>query len=94
MFIEAIEKAKEFTRPIYFISRFFDSTEVIPGTATIFFVNEEGYALTCGHVADELLLIIQVQKKYEEFKAEIPILKSLFWRTVQALRLHLQAFRC
>jgi len=71
MFIEAIEKASEFTRPIYTISRHFDATQVIAGTSTLFFINDEGWALTCGHVAKELISIEAIKKRYEAFQAEI-----------------------
>ena len=51
MFVEAIKKVSSYTRPIRFISRNYSSATVVPGTATLFFINENGYALTCCHVA-------------------------------------------
>ena len=32
------------------ISRQFGSAEAVPGTATLFFVNDDGVAITCKHV--------------------------------------------
>jgi hypothetical protein len=37
MFASAIERAAKFTRPIHTIHRFFGSTQVHPGAATLFF---------------------------------------------------------
>ena len=55
MFVDAIETAIRFTRPIHFISRNYGSETVIPGTATLFFVNAQGWAFTCRHVVQQLV---------------------------------------
>lgn len=47
--------AGEFTRPIHTIVRYFGSTDVHPGAATLFFINSDGWALTCRHVAEHLI---------------------------------------
>ncbi|MFH1910964.1 MAG: serine protease [Pseudomonadota bacterium] len=70
MFVAAIEKAAEFTRPIHTILRFFGSTDVHPGAATLFFINADGWALTCRHVAEQLVGADQLQQRYQAFKAE------------------------
>lgn len=70
MFIEAIEKAGNFTRPIHTILRTYGGKQIIPGAATLFFVNEEGYAITCKHVIDLLFASDNLSKKYNEFKTE------------------------
>ena len=49
MFVEAIEKVDAFTRPIHTITRTHGGL-VTPGSATLFFVNDEGVAVTCKHV--------------------------------------------
>ncbi len=49
MFEKAIEKTLEFTRPLHSISRTYGGL-VMPGTATFFFVNDNGVAVTCKHV--------------------------------------------
>jgi hypothetical protein len=71
MYVDAIEHVAEFTRPIHFISRFYGSDIVHPGAATLFFVNEEGWALTAGHVAGQLVAAENVNRRYEEFKREL-----------------------
>lgn len=58
MFADAINHVAAFTRPIHTISRYHGSTVVRPGAATLFFVNAEGYALTCRHVADSLRIAL------------------------------------
>lgn len=70
MFVTAIEHAAAFTRPIHSIVRYFGSTEVHPGAASLFFVNADGWALTCRHVAEELIAAGQLEQKYKAFKAE------------------------
>lgn len=71
MFTEAIEKVSKYTRPIHTISRLYNSEEVIPGAATIFIVNEQGWALTCKHVVEFLATSDQIHKKYESFRHEL-----------------------
>ena len=71
MFTEAIEIAARFTRSIHSVSRNYGSSVVQPGTATLFLVNDDGWALTCGHVADQLLAGGAIQRKAEAFKKEL-----------------------
>ena len=68
MFADAIHKVAQFTRPIYTIRRKYQSTEVIPSTSTLFFVNEDGYALTAKHVVQTLIAADHLQKNYMAFK--------------------------
>lgn len=70
MFVTAIERAAGYTRPIHTITRFWGSASVIPGTATLFFVNADGWALTCAHVAKQLSVGDQMFVKFSNFKAE------------------------
>ena len=70
MFINAIARAAEFTRPIHFITRRLGSPDVLPGAGTLFFVNADGWALTCKHVAQELVGADQLRTRYAAFKAE------------------------
>ena len=70
MFTNAIEAAAGFTRAIHTISRVWGSTAVIPGAATLFFVNADGWALTCKHVAGQLPAGDQLLQKLNAFKAE------------------------
>lgn len=70
MFVTAIERAAEFTRPIHTIHRYFGSTDVHPGAATLFFVNSDGWALTCAHVAKHLMASQAINQRYKRFRAE------------------------
>ena len=70
MFVDAIETAANYTRAIHTISRNYLSETIQAGTATLFFVNADGWALTCAHVAKGLVIADQVRSKYDAFKAE------------------------
>jgi len=70
MFAAAIEEASRYTRPLHFIDRFYGSTAVRPGAATLFFVNDEGVAVTCKHVAQLLLQSEGLRQRYTAFKEE------------------------
>ena len=65
MFVKAIENISRFTRPICFIERL-NNDDLIPGTATIFFVNNEGVALTCKHVVNTLINYNKIQSQKAE----------------------------
>ena len=69
MFKESIEKVANFTRPIHTIQRTYGGKQIIPGTATLFFVNEEGYAITCKHVIELLVASENLTKNYKNFKS-------------------------
>lgn len=68
MFVDAIEKVSQFTRPILFISRNYNSNTVIPGLGTMFFVNDTGCAITCKHVAEMILQANAINQNYKDFK--------------------------
>ncbi|MFI5188474.1 MAG: trypsin-like peptidase domain-containing protein [Chitinophagales bacterium] len=70
MFKTAIEKVGGFTRAIHFISNTFGENEVIPGAATLFFVNEDGIAITCKHVSSLIRQTGDISKKYSAFLEE------------------------
>jgi len=70
MFVDGIEVAIQYTRAIHSISRVWGSTTVVPGTASLFFVNADGWALTCKHVAHQLAFADQLLTKFTAFKAE------------------------
>lgn len=70
MFVKAIESVGEFTRGIHTIMREYNSIEVIPGASTLFFVNENGVAVTCKHVAQLLAQADPINSTYQKFKTE------------------------
>lgn len=67
MFVKSIKEVSQFTRPIHSIMRTY-SGEIIPGAATLFFINEVGYAITCKHVLELLLDAERVKVNYDLFK--------------------------
>lgn len=70
MFRTAIETVGAFTRPIHFISNVYGEKEVRPGAATLFFVNDEGVAITCKHVSSLIRQEAIISKQYLEFQNE------------------------
>ena len=76
MFVEAIEVAAQFTRPIHSIVRYYRSTDVHPAAATLFFVNADGWALTCKHVAQNLAAADQMLQRRNSFMAELAAAKG------------------
>lgn len=71
MFTKAIEISAKYTRPIYSISRNYGSTTIQPGTASLFFVNLDGWALTCRHVVNQLDVGASLARKRENFHREL-----------------------
>lgn len=70
MFVNAIQKVAEYTRAIHSISRNLGGTKVERGAATLFFVNNDGWALTCKHVAQWLTQADVINKKYLQYQTE------------------------
>ncbi|WP_111671298.1 S1 family peptidase [Algoriphagus litoralis] len=71
MFVNAIQKVAGFTRAIHSISRNFGGNKIEKGAATLFFVNQEGWALTCKHVAQWLTSADAINKKYTQYQTEV-----------------------
>jgi hypothetical protein len=65
MFVNAIEKVSRFVRPVCFVKRN-NNNDLSSGTSTIFFVNDEGVAITCKHVATTLINIDRINSKKAE----------------------------
>ncbi len=70
MFVNAIEKVGGFTRPLFTISRHYGSERIDPGAATMFFVNEEGWAVTTKKVAQMVIEASKIEKKYSDFRQQ------------------------
>jgi hypothetical protein len=71
MFVKAIQTVAKYTRPIHSISRNYKSTLIVPGTATLFFINSDGWALTCKHVVKQLTAAEVLKGKVDEFQNEL-----------------------
>lgn len=76
MFVNAIKDISQFTRPIQTIVRYYGSNEIVPGLSTLFFVNDQGVAVTCKHVAQLIINAEKSNKKYNTFKKDISQLKN------------------
>jgi hypothetical protein len=70
MFVNAIEIAARFARPLHSISRNFGSVHVVPGAAPLFFVNADGWALTCKHVAQTVIAGDEINARYASYRRE------------------------
>ncbi len=71
MFANAIERVGDYTRPFVYISRNYGETVASLHSATLFFVNEEGFAVTTRDVAKTILTSPAVNAKYNKFKQTI-----------------------
>ncbi len=69
MFELTIENISQFTRPMHTITRSYGGM-ISPGTATFFFVNDNGVAITCKHIANLILAAENINLGYSKFKME------------------------
>lgn len=69
MFEKAIEKISEFTRPMHTISRTYGGL-VLPGTSTLFFVNDDGVAITCKHIFQLIPAAENLNQTFAKFRDE------------------------
>lgn len=67
MFVKAIQEVAGFTRAIHSISRTHGENQIDRGAGSLFFVNDEGYALTCKHIAELLTKADQINKRHQNF---------------------------
>lgn len=88
MFQQAIEKVLQFTRPLHSISRTYGGL-VLPGSSTFFFVNDQGIAITCKHVADMIPTAQNISQQFLHFKTELNAIPkdNKFKRNLQGLEL-------
>jgi len=69
MYVDAIENVGRFTRPMITVQKSYASKTILPGTATLFFVNDDGCAVTCKHVAEILINEMKIAKGNAEYSA-------------------------
>lgn len=60
MFVNAIEIVEGFTKPIHTITRPYGGV-ISSGTSILFFVNENGVAVTCKHVLNQIIQARQMK---------------------------------
>lgn len=71
MFEKAIVVASHYTRPIHIVSRSFASKAPQPGAGTVMLLNDDGWALTCKHVAAILMQQQQIAANYTNYKTQL-----------------------
>ncbi len=71
MFVEAIKQNTKYTKQLRTISRKFDSEEVSRGAASLIVVNDDGWLLTCRHVAAQIRAAEQLGRKYVAYRNEL-----------------------
>ena len=67
MFVTAVEKVSKYTRQVQSIMRSYGGQRVTAGSSTLFFVNDNGDAITCRHVAELIVNADQISKQYALF---------------------------
>lgn len=88
MFQHAIEKVLQFTRPLHTISRTFGGL-LLPGSSTLFFVNDKGVAITCKHVMDLIPAADEINQQFARYKAERDAIANdgKYKRNIQGLQM-------
>ncbi len=67
MFMNAVETVRDAIRPMHVIRRRFGDNAILPDIATLFFVNENGYAITTKRVSSVLKAAAQVEQLYQTY---------------------------
>jgi len=70
MFTEAIEEISKFLRPLHSICRYYKETGIYSFANTLFFINENGVAITCRHVAEKIEKRAESFDSYDKFQKE------------------------
>ncbi len=76
MYREAIKKNRHFTWPLLSGIKYYEREEIVPGIATFIMINEDGWALTCRHVAEEVMRFQDISQKYPAIKKELATAKT------------------
>jgi hypothetical protein len=74
MFVKAIQHISQFTRPIQSLIRRYGNKEITPALSSLFFVNDQGVAVTCKHVANLITASNQKLQQYQDFKDQLKAL--------------------
>ena len=75
MFVNAVEVLREAIRPMHIIRRRFGDNAILPDIATLFFVNEFGYAITSKRVSAVLKASANADQMYQMYlkkRSELP----------------------
>ena len=67
MFVHAIDSVRDAIRPMHIIRRRFSDNAILPDIATLFFVNEYGYAITSKRVSAVLKAAANVDQLYRTY---------------------------
>lgn len=67
MFSKAVEQVSGFVRPVHAIRRRYGDNAILPDIGTLFFVNEEGYAITSKRTANFILAGEKLEQQYHTF---------------------------
>lgn len=68
MFKRGYEINRKYTRAIYSGVKLLGSDEVISGISSCIIVNNEGWLLTCKHVAEQIIYSEEIKELFEEYK--------------------------
>lgn len=71
MFEESIQLIEPFVRPVFAINRKLDSFDIEQESATVFFINEFGCALTTYETANKFFPAIPYIEKYKTYKKDL-----------------------
>ena len=71
MFVKAIKNNSEYIKPLVNGYKLPYKDEVYSGIATVMLINDEGWVLTCKHVAENVIFADQIMTKYEDIKKEL-----------------------
>ncbi|HLT33103.1 MAG TPA: trypsin-like peptidase domain-containing protein, partial [Aquaticitalea sp.] len=74
-FSNSIKTINTFVRPIRTVIKNFGNSDPIPGSGTMFFVNDNGVAVTCKHISNILRNVAVVNQNWDKYLAEKSKLK-------------------
>jgi len=71
MFKEAIKKNIDYIKPIVNGYKTPYSDEIYGGMGTVMVINEEGWVLTCRHIAENIIIADKIMEAYKDIKKEL-----------------------